>query len=248
MGILQVFDNFYEDVPTGTKPTPGHIFWIPTPNVDEVPRILDVERADPTEHEVSSYEIKEIERHHFTRRERLPIKRLNLGDTEELLIAKAKKRPAVIIASTVSDDIDTLPDGQQKRLAKHLEKPCYLVAPLYSTATMMDPGTFGPTLVARIRALQYFHFFCLPDQNRPDRPGSIVRLDLIFPTYLGRGCETMGKSIHEEPFEVLLSQFSILSGAVYREPYDLVKELVQDALPEGLKPEAGDQNSPSDKV
>ncbi len=234
MGILQVFDNFYESVPAGTAPEPGHLYWVPTPNVDEVPRILDVERATATEHEVTSYEIREVAKHHFTKRERLPIKRLNLGETEELLIAKAKKRLVVVLASISSDGIGTLPDGTQRRLAKHLEKPSYLVAPLFSTTTIMDPGTFGPTLVARIRALKYLHFFCLPDKAHPDRPRSIVRLDRIFPTYLGRGSEPAGDKIHEEPFEIILSQFSILSGAVYREPYDLARELVQDALPAEL--------------
>jgi len=97
---------------------------------------------------------------------------------------------------------------------QHLEKPCYLVAPLYSTTSMMEPGTFGPTLVARIRALQYLHFFCLPDKNRPGRPESIIRLDRVFPTYLGRGLAPMDEKIHEEPFEILLSQFSMLSGSL----------------------------------
>lgn len=235
MGILQVFPDFLENIPQGSPPEPGHIYWVPTPNIEEVPRILDVERAAPDEHEVSNFEIKQIQPHHFTRRERLPIRMLNLGDTEELLISKAKLRPAVILANTSTDGVDTLPEGPQKRLAKHLKKPSYLVAPLYSTTTMMDPGTFGPTLVARIRALQYLHFFCLPDENHPNRPGSIVRLDRIFPTYLGRGCNSYGKRIHEEPFEVLLSQFSILSGGGYREPYEVAKELAQDALPEELR-------------
>jgi hypothetical protein len=234
MGILQVFGSFYQPVPTGAAPEPGHLFWVPTPNVDEVPRILDVERATPTEHEITGYEICEIAKHHFSRRERLPIKRLTLGDTEELLIAKAKKRLVVILISIASDGIGTLPDGTQRRLAKHLEKPSYLVAPLYSTSSIMEPGTFGPILVARIRALQYLHFFCLPDENHPDRPRSIVRLDRVFPTYLGRGSEPAGEKIHEEPFEIILSQLSILSGAVYREPYDLARELVQDALPADL--------------
>lgn len=234
MGILQVFEKFYENVPAGSKPEPGHIYWVPTANVDEVPRILDVERASPTEHEVSSFEIKEIEPQHFTKRERLPIKRLSLGETEEALITKGKKRPVIILASTETSDVSTLPEGAQKRLAKSLAKPCYLVAPMYSTSTMMAPGTFGPTLVARIRALQYLHFFCLPDKNRPDKPGSIIRLDRVFPTYLGRGSEADGEKLHEEPFEILLSQFSILSGTAYREPYELAKELVQDALPPEL--------------
>ncbi len=239
MGILQIFDSFYEEVSADTKPQPGHIFWVPTPSVHETPRILDVDRATSDEYELAGFEIKEIASHHFKKRERPPIKRLSLGETEEVIISKAKRRPAVIITSIISDDIDTLSDGSQKRLAQHLKKPCYLVAPMYSVSTMIKPGTFGPVLVARIRALQYPRFFCLPDPKKPNRPESIIRLDRIFPTYLGRGCEAQGKKIHKEPFEILLSQFSILSGSVYREPYDLVKELIQDALPEELDNIAG---------
>jgi hypothetical protein len=44
----------------------------------------------------------------------------------------------------------------------------------------------------------------------------------------------MGRRVDEEPFEIILSQFSLLSGAVYRKPYDLVKELVHEALPPEL--------------
>ncbi|WP_201097574.1 hypothetical protein [Thiocystis minor] len=234
MGILQVFESFYENVAQSEKPAPGHLYWVPTPEVNEVPRILDVARASPSEHEVSSFTICDIAKTHFKKRDRLPIKSLSLGETEELIIAKAKRRPAVIISVMASENIQGLPEGHQQRMAKHLEKPCYLVAPLYSTATAMKPGTFGPVLVARIRALQYLHFFCLPDRNSPDKPSSIIRLDRVFPTYLGRGSESMEYKMHEEPFEILLSQFSILSGAVYREPYDLARGLVQDALPAAL--------------
>lgn len=232
MGILQVFDNFYEIDAEKTKPQPGDIYWVPTADISEVPTILDVTRSTPEEHEVTSFEVKQIENYHFTERERLPIHRLNLGNTEELLISKAKKRPVVVLATTFTDDINTLPKGAQQKLAGHLSKPSYLVAPMYSTTTMLDPGTFGPQLVARIRALQYLHFFCLPDEDNATRPGSIVRLDRVFPTYLGRGCNAYGKKLHPEPFEVLLSQFSILSGVGYSEPYELIKELVQDALPD----------------
>jgi hypothetical protein len=221
MGILQVFDSFYAPVPAGITPEPGHVYWVPTPNVEEVPKILDAERATPTEHEITSFEIREI-------------RRLNLGDTEELMVAKAKKRLVVVLASITTDGISTLPDGTQKRLAKHLEKPSYLVAPLYSASSVMNPGTFGPVLVARIRALQYPHFFCLPDKDHTDQPRSIVRLDRVFPTHLGRGSEPKGERIHEEPFEIILSQFSILCGSVYHEPYDLAKELVKEALPPDL--------------
>lgn len=235
MGVLQVFERFFEDLAGDpAPPAPGHLYWVPVPETQEVPRVLDVQRATPDEHWATVFEITEIGNHHFKTRNRLPIKKLDLGETEELLIAKAKKRPAVILASTCVGDLETLPSGTQKRLAQALGRNCYLVAPLYSVSNFKEPSTFGPILVARIRALQYLHFFCLPQFDNPRMPGSIVRLDRVFPTYLGRGCEAMRQRLHEEPFEVILSQFSLLSGAVYREPYELVRELVQAALPREL--------------
>lgn len=236
MGILQVFDEFFEPVASNVRPQPGHIFWVPTSEVYEVPRILDVKRATPDEHWATEFEISEINNVHFKSRERLPIKKLNLEESEELLIAKAKKRPAIIIAIVSTDGLKTLPDGVQKRMANHLEKCSYLVAPFYSVSSFLEPGTFGPILVARIRALQYLHFFCVPDPNKPGVPGSIIRLDRVFPTYLGRGCESYrGLRLHEEPFEILLSQFSLLTGKGYREPLEMARELVQDALPDELR-------------
>jgi hypothetical protein len=200
MGVLQIFRDFFQDLPHDkAAPAPGHLYWVPVPEAHEVPRILDVQRSTPDEHWATVFEITEICNHHFNKtRERLPIKKLSLGETEELLITKAKKRPAVILASVCVGDVKTLPDGPQRRLAKPLGKSCYLVAPLYSVSNIMEPGTFGPILVARIRALQYVHFFCLPEFNDSYKPGSIVRLDRVFPTYLGRGCEAMHRQIHED--------------------------------------------------
>ena len=231
MGILQVFDEFYESVPAKATPELGHIYWVPTANIDEVPRILDVQRASPTEHEISSFEIQQISSHHFKSKDRLPIHSLNLGDTEEIIVAKAKKRPAVVLATIHTEQVESLPQDAQKRLARHLDKKCYLVAPMFSTSTMMDPSTFGPVLVARIRALKYLHFFCLPEKGDASKPESIIRLDRIFPTYLGRGSEPMVLMVQEEPFAVLQSQFNILVGGNSSEPYEVVRDLVKDALP-----------------
>ncbi|HDP0036252.1 hypothetical protein DGG96_16990 [Legionella qingyii] len=236
MGILQVFSTFLEDTPS-TKPEPGSIYWVPTPNVEEVTRILDIERATPDEHCVTNFEIKQMSSVHFTSRERLPIKKLNLGDTEELIISKGKKRPVIILSAIQASNMDSISSSEQRRLASQLEKTSYLVAPFFSISTMLQPGTFGPILVARIRALHYPQFFCLPESNNPEKPNSIIRLDRVFPTYLGVGCKPMGKRLHPEPFELLLSQFSIVVNekCAYDEPYQLIKGLAQEALPDDLK-------------
>lgn len=234
MGILQVWDEFFEDVPKDTAPDIGQLYWAPVPDTDEVPKILDVQRVTPEEHHATVFEIAEIANEHFTPRGRLPVKRLNLGETEELVLAKAKKRPVVILAKSALADVGNLPQGSQQRIAKPLGRPSYLVAPLYSVATPHHPTAFGSVLVARIRAMQYPHLFCLPDENKPGTPGSIVRLDRIFATYLGRGTASYGKSLRDEPLEVLLSQVATLFGGKYTEAYDTARELAQEALPEEL--------------
>jgi hypothetical protein len=237
VGFLQVFERFYEGVPAAeqNRPKPGHLYWAPVPETDQVHRILDVQRSSPDEHAELAFEFVEINNQHFTERDRLPIKALNLQPTHELLVAKAKKRPVLVLAETVVPDVATLPEGTQRRLAGPLGRQSYLVAPLYSVSTMMEPGTFGPTLVARIRAMQYVHLCCLPETEDSTKPASIVRLDRVFPSYLGRGCAHRGIRLHEEPFEVILSQFSIVCGGVNSEPYTLVRGLAQEALPDGLK-------------
>jgi hypothetical protein len=98
VGVLQVFAEFYEKADVASIPVPGDIYWVPSPAVDEVPRILDVRRADPVTHEILEYEILQIHGRHFTERaDRLPIKLLPLTATEELVVAKAKKRPCVTL-------------------------------------------------------------------------------------------------------------------------------------------------------
>ena len=51
-----------------------------SPHPEVIPRILDVERADPKEHFATRFEIRRYnERVDFRKKDRLPIKMLNLG-------------------------------------------------------------------------------------------------------------------------------------------------------------------------
>ena len=51
MGILQLYspDEFFETADV-REIRPGQFCWIPTPHIDPIPRILDVERSSPEEH------------------------------------------------------------------------------------------------------------------------------------------------------------------------------------------------------
>ena len=209
---------------------------MPTGYINDPQTILDVERLDPQGHENLSFTITQIGSDHFQEsrnRRKLPIKRLALQGSEELLITKAKRRPCVVLSSCVVGDASKISDSTQQRLArKSVGKTLYLVAPCYSVSTMQEPGTFGPELVARIRALQYPHLYCLPHKRYPNRPGSIVRLDHLFSTYLGRGCNPWDYRLSDDALEVLLSATSMVLGTSGRELFDSMRELiVETGLP-----------------
>ncbi len=78
MGITQIFDQFYIDEPPNAVPTFGSVYWVPTPEVQGVPRILEVQRSSPEEHEITDFEIVEIGARHFRHSERLPTRDLTL--------------------------------------------------------------------------------------------------------------------------------------------------------------------------
>lgn len=238
MGITQVFDKFYEP-DTNSLPQLGSVYWVPTPEVPEVPKILEVRRASPEEHEITDFEFVEIADRHFKPNSRLPIKRLNLGDTQELLITKAKKRPCVVLGKGFisSDKIESIADGEQRRQAKHLHKPTHLVAPMYGCATYTDRTAFGPILTARVKALWYPHLCYMPPLNPKDlasNPGSILRLDHIFPSHLSRGAERAGIKVTDEVLEIIMDQLGVVCDQPESENLVLVKDIVKDCIPEEL--------------
>lgn len=80
--------------------------------------VLDVERSDPTEHYVTKFSIQDINpKIHFRERERLPIKKLNLDLTSELMLNKSKRRPCVVLSEASIDkkDLSEMPAQQQNR-------------------------------------------------------------------------------------------------------------------------------------
>ena len=84
MGVLQLFDSFYCSAKKGAPLR--DVYWTPVPQIEEVPRVLDVKRSDPHSHDSADFEVSSIGKQHFTERaERLPLKLLNLAATEEAL-------------------------------------------------------------------------------------------------------------------------------------------------------------------
>lgn len=236
MGVLQLLSGFYEKAASG-KPSCGDVYWVPVPFVDQVTRVLEATRADPRNHAEFDFFIQQIEARHFTKRnDRLPLKLLHLESTEEAVIARAKKRPAIVLCQGCVSDTGEHLSPVDQRMAKELTRDCYVVAPMYSTATPQEPGMFMPQLVARIRAMSYAHLACLPElgKNEPV-PGEIVRLDRMMVTHLSRGCDYSGYRLHPESRGLIQGQLSWFLNGEVNEELAVIIELARSMLPETKK-------------
>ena len=126
----------------------GHLVWSPVPHLEEVPRILDVERASSEAHYATKFSIVQLGINHFKARQKLPVKALSLGDTEELLIAKAKKRPCVVLCAGNTQFADA-PLTNELRKRGHLQDQSMVLAPIYGTAADEMQTGFPPIMAAR---------------------------------------------------------------------------------------------------
>lgn len=234
MGITQFVDEFYIDLPRETfrrSPTVGQLCWVPSVHIDPIPRILEVERADPQEHHATRFEIRDMIKDDFKQKQRLPIKSLSLYSTEELIVQKAKKRPAIVVSAehTIFDDVAQV----LKRLGRrHLQQENILVVPLYGVETEEHERGFPPIMAAKIRALMYKQFFYCLRNNDPLAVDSVARLDRIqvivprHPTYTPTPV-----ALGPESLSILLGQLRFLFGGE-EEEFLTVRDIAMEALPE----------------
>ena len=238
MGIVQLIDPFYVKLPGDTfrrASIVGHFCWVPVTHLDPVPRILDVERADPQEHYATKFSIRNMTDGDFKKKTRLPIKALSLRETEDLVIHRAKRRPAIIISgeTTIFEDVRTL---LLQIGRKHLQEESLIVAPLYSVESGDHEGGFPPVMVARIRALMYKQFFFCPKENSPLTTDSIMRLDrlhAVIPNYPAYIPEPY--SLSTEVLGVLMAMVRSLFGAKEEPEFEALKALVFESLPDEAK-------------
>jgi len=233
MGVLQLLSGFYEKAAPG-KPQCGDVYWVPVPFVDQVLRVLEATRSDPRNHSELEFVIQQIQSRHFTKRDdRLPLKLLHLESTEEAIVARAKKRPSIVLCHGCISDAEEHLSSADQRVAKELMRDCYVVAPMYSTATPQEPGMFMPQLVARIRAMSYAHLACLPElgKNEPV-PGEIVRLDRMMVTHLSRGCDYSGYRLHPEARGLIHAQLSWFIRGEVNDELATIIELARTTLPQ----------------
>ncbi len=238
LGIVQLIDPFYVKLPGDTfrrASVVGQFCWTPVTHLDPIPRILDVERADPQEHYATKFSIRNMMDIDFKKKTRLPIKALLLRETEELVIHRAKHRPAIIVSGeiTIFDDVNVLLRQIGK---KHLQEESLIVAPLYSVEAGDHEGGFPPVMVARTRALMYKQFFFCPKGNSPLTGDSIMRLDrlqTVIPNYPAFIPEPF--SLSAESLGVLMAMLRSLFGAKEEPEFNALKELVFESLPDEAK-------------
>ena len=164
MGITQVIPqkDFYITVER-TSYALGQICYIPTPYIEPLPKILDVERSSPDEHEEVKFCLRQANcSDDFRTRGRvLPLKYLNLKSNEELLVQRAKKRPGIII-SNETDAYSYIAKMLRQKGKKHLQEDALFVVPIYSIESNQRRTGYPQEMVEMIKYLLFRQFFYLP--------------------------------------------------------------------------------------
>ncbi len=241
MGIVQLIDPFYVDLPEDTyrrTPTVGQICWVVTAHMDRIPMIVDVERASPTEHFATKFHRRPMTEADYRVKTRLPLKTLTLRATEELLIQRSNLRPAIVVAGgmTVFSDVDKLLRQKGRR---HLQEDSILVIPVYGVETEDHEGGFLPLMVARIRALRYRQFFFLPRAGPALPYEGVARLDRLHvafpessPGVRSPAYRPDRKALSRDALSCLLAMLRQLFGSDKEEELEAIKAIVREALPE----------------
>jgi hypothetical protein len=233
MGILQYIPA--KDFYTTTEPNqykPGQFCWVVSPVIEPIPRILDVKRSDPTEHEKIDFTMRNAnsERDFRAADRTLPIKYLNLRTHEELLLQRAKKRPGIVISNNL--DIYPAITALLKRAAKkHLQEDSLFVIPCYGVEGNGDLSGFPPEMVLRIRCLLYRQFFYLPVSTTFDE--SIARFDRIQ-IVVGRdrsAIEPTNNCLSEAAFNLFLALFLFCATGIEDSDLSTIISMTRECFP-----------------
>jgi len=192
---------------------------------------LEVERESPTEHYATKFKIRTMTDQDFKKKQKLPNWWLTLRETEELIVQRAKRRLAIVVAAenTIFDDIKEAVGGRE-----HLQEENILVLPLYGIESPGHEGGFPSVVVARIKALMYRQFFYCPYKTPVYE--SVVRLDRIQPVIPHHpGWEPENIALSGEALGVLTGMLREYFGAPQDDEMKALREMLQEALPEEAK-------------
>lgn len=238
MGLLQLLDPYFAPLDRVNRAYLGQVVWAPVPQLEKQPLVMEADRVDDKSHDAARARLVPLSDRHFRRREgkQLPVLSLHLGETEELLAFKAKRRPAIIVGMAA-----TALGGLEKGTPRHHEEERFVVAPVYGLRTEEDSSGFGAVLATRVRYLLYRQFF--PFAQWKER-----RRDVVRGTSLAEGVVRLDRlhmlmvdSLTLLPVKLADRSMAVLHhmlwAYLHAEPH---KELVeiQDAIREYLPEEA----------
>lgn len=238
MGLLQYFDakDWYSKLDSGKDFVAGQFVWCPALQLDPHPLILEASRVISNSHAEARCKIVPMTDSHFKERERetLPIAPLKLGEREEAMMLKAKKRPGIVISSSDRPKVQGAPHHQvESRL---------VVAPVYGIANEEHLNGFRDPLWTRIRHLQHRHFFPLAawheTRARTNVPGAcslsegVIRLDrLQFVTPAGPSCHGIPVRLGDEPWALLRESLGVYLGFAASTSLSEMANLLSEELP-----------------
>lgn len=216
----------------------GQIVFTPVAFTEKRHNLYDVRRSDATAHDSVSFKFRALDDTLDFRKkaDRLPIKALALGETEELLAVKAKMRPCLVVARLDRlGDINTLPDGVQRNKALNSFNAIYLLAPIYSISHGSKVTIFGPVMTARIKCMMYPEFIYAPQNPPLFLTPKIIRLDSMFWGHLIACTEPCTTYLSKEMMAICWAQIKMISGEQPSQDYSDLRELLLSALPAECK-------------
>jgi hypothetical protein len=213
------------------------VVFTPVHFTDRRPHIIDAARSDSIGHRAADLDVRLLdERRDFKHKDRLPIKALHLGSTEELLAIRAKKRPCLIIGASDGVDWKSLPVGVQQNKAMNSFDRVYLLAPLYSVSTVQEPSSFGPVMTVRIKHMMYPEFVYAPRSGGIVNQDSVIRLDRVFWTQLTAVSDPQDLFVSRDVMGICWNQIAILGGnAPADADFSELRELMLQDLPTEYK-------------
>lgn len=151
-------------------------------------------------------------------RRRAPLHTPKLAINEEFIVARAKKRPVILITPTPERvNIQAIRGGGR------IHKNICLVAPLFSVEGPDGKAKFPSDFINRIRNMEYPHLFFMPESSDGQIKHSICRLDsmqAIFAPHL----ESTDLCISDAVVDILCGQIEYFMTNSYGGDYQVYRE------------------------
>ena len=148
---------------------------------------------------------------------RAPLHNPRLEINEEFIVARAKKRPVILIAMPEKINIRSFRGGGK------IHKNVCLVAPLFGVEGIDGKAKFPDEFINRIRSMEYPHLFFVPEDAGGLIRHSICRLDSIQATFAPH-LEYTSLSLSNEAIDVICGQIEFFMTNSYRGDYQVYRE------------------------